>query len=246
MRAFGALATLSLVGLGPTLAHAQPPAAPPPPPPREITAEASFVGVTGNSSTQTLGLGGSVTLRPNGWEHTAKVAFVRAEDEGVVDAETFNALFKTAHTVTDRLSVFGEYIYFRDQFAGVDHRNLVNGGVSYLLLNEAVHKLMVTGGLGYANEQRTPPPNLSTAVLPVGAVYTAKLSDTSTFSNDFRLTLSLSEGDERWVTNIAALTAKLTTLLSLKVSNTVRWTNQPVDGREATDTTTSVALVATF
>jgi putative salt-induced outer membrane protein YdiY len=41
-------------------------------------------------------------------------------------------------------------------------------------------------------------------------------------------------------------TARMTTRLSLKVSNIARYVHQPVPGFNATDTITSFALVATF
>jgi ubiquinone/menaquinone biosynthesis C-methylase UbiE len=44
----------------------------------------------------------------------------------------------------------------------------------------------------------------------------------------------------------AAITARLTQLFSLKVSNTIRYAHAPVPGFKDTDTTTSVALVAKF
>ena len=145
-----------------------------------------------------------------------------------------------------RLALFGEYLYLRDEFSGIEHRNTFNGGVSYLLIDETRHQLKALVGLGFANEQRIPEPDLSAAVIPVGAIYTLRLSDTSNVTNDFRYTQSLDEGEDQWITNIAAVTAKLNALLSLKVSNTVRWANRPVVGRKGTDTTTAVALVATF
>jgi len=45
---------------------------------------------------------------------------------------------------------------------------------------------------------------------------------------------------------MATLTARLTTLLSLKVSNTVRYVHEPVIGFETTDTITAFALVLKF
>jgi putative salt-induced outer membrane protein YdiY len=42
------------------------------------------------------------------------------------------------------------------------------------------------------------------------------------------------------------VTVVITSLLSLKVSNIIRFANAPVPGFKATDTLTSVALVLTF
>src|SRR5262245_13761973 len=66
---------------------------PPPPPAREGTAEFAFVGTSGNSSTQALGLGGEVTFRPSPWVFNSKAAYVRNEADDVVEAESFAALF---------------------------------------------------------------------------------------------------------------------------------------------------------
>ena len=60
------------------------------------------------------------------------------------------------------------------------------------------------------------------------------------------MSVSFAESSDWRTANIVALTAKLTTLLSLKVSNTVRYVNAPVAGFEKTDSITSVALVAKF
>ena len=100
--------------------------------------------------------------------------------------------------------------------------------------------------MGYANERRVIGDTLSNAVFTAGAGYKLKLSSTAELSDDARAIVSLEDGDEWRAENIAALTAKLTTLLSLKVSNTIRFVNVPTIGFEQTDTVTAVALVAKF
>jgi hypothetical protein len=57
------LIELMVFSVFPRLALAQTPA--PPPPAREGSAEFAFVGTTGNSSTQTIGLGGELIYRPS-------------------------------------------------------------------------------------------------------------------------------------------------------------------------------------
>src|SRR6185503_1117688 len=71
------------------LAQAAPTAAPPPPPPpeREGSAEFAYVGTSGNSSTQTIGLGGEFIYRPSPWESKLKVSYVRNEVEDQVRAQ---------------------------------------------------------------------------------------------------------------------------------------------------------------
>lgn len=224
-----------------------PPASPPPPPPkREGTAEFAFVGTTGNASTQTMGVSGSVIFRPDLWVITNKAAFVRNESEDLLTAESFAYLFRAERILTERLGAFGEYAYFRDEFAGVLHRNSVLGGVSFKLVDTARQLFFVDGGLGYLNEQRLIGPDISTATYAWGAGYRVKISETAEFSDDFRFTGGFDDAGGWRIYENAALTARLTTLFSLKLGFTVRYEHEPVPGFETTDTTTAIALVAKF
>jgi putative salt-induced outer membrane protein YdiY len=219
---------------------------PPPPPPREGTAEFAFVSTTGNASTQTLGLAGELIFRPDTWVVRNRAAFVRSESESVLTAESFLYLFRAEKILTPRLSGFGEYSYFRDEFAGVDHRSNMLGGVSYKLVQLPAHTVFVDAGLGYLNEQRLVGDDVSTGTYAASAGYKWTISPNADFTNDFRYTGTFADADDWRTNNIAALTTQIVSVFSLKVSNTIRYSHQPVTGFETTDTLTSVALVAKF
>jgi putative salt-induced outer membrane protein YdiY len=231
----------------PALAQAPPaPAAPPPPPKQEGSAEFAFVGTTGNASTQTIGLNGELIVRPEQWVITNKAAFIRNESESELTAQSFGYLFRAARTLSPRLSAFGEYGYFRDEFAGVAHRNSLVGGVSYKIVDLPKHLFFADAGLGYINERRLKGDNVSSATWSLGAGYRWKISETAEFTEDFRMTGLFSDASDWRVLQAAAVTARLTKLFSLKVSNTIRYAHAPVPGFKDTDTNTSVALVAKF
>jgi len=164
---FGFLA-LALLGVFPARGYAQAPA--PPPPLREGSAEFAFVGTTGNSSTQTIGLGGEYVYRPAPWETKLKISYVRNKAEEELKAEAFVFAFRAQREVNPRLSGYGQYGYQRDRFAGILDRNTVEGGLVYSLIQPAPHKLIVDAGLGYANEQWLLGNNLSTATFGTGGV----------------------------------------------------------------------------
>jgi putative salt-induced outer membrane protein len=241
-----------VLSLLPRLAHAQTPATPPPPPAtppppeREGSAEFAFVGTTGNSSTQTIGLGGELIYRPSPWEAKFKVSYVRNESEDQLRAQAFVLTIRGQRPIRPRWSAYGQYGYQRDRFAGILDRNAAEVGLAYSWIEQAPHKLIVDGGLGYANEQRLAGNNLSTATLGGGLLYTLKISDTSELSEDAHLVFSLSDGSDWRYTNAVALTAKVSGIFSLKVSNTIRYLNLPVGAFRKTDGTTAVALVAKF
>jgi putative salt-induced outer membrane protein YdiY len=227
-------------------APAAAPAAPPPPPKQEGTAEFAFVGTTGNASTQTIGLNGTFIARPEKWVITNKASFVRNESESQLTAESFGYLFRAERALSPRVSTFGEYGYFRDEFAGVLHRNSLVGGISYKVIELPRHLFFTDAGLGYMNEKRAKGDDVSSATWSLGAGYKWKISATAEFTEDIRMTGLFADGNDWRVYQAAAVTAQLTKTFSLKVSNTIRYAHAPVPGFKNTDTQTSVALVAKF
>jgi len=240
-----ALLALALVSAVPKLAAAQ--AAPPPPPPRvEGTAEAAFVGTTGNASTSTFGLSGDVTHRPDSWSIKNMAGFVRNRAEGTTTAEVFLYGLRVEKSHSARLSSFGEYGYFRDEFAGVSHRNALAGGVSVKLLTGPVHLLSADGAVGYLDEKRLAGANVSSATYGGSLAYKWKISSTAEFTDEVRLTGLFDRAEDWRLGHVATVTTKLTDGISLKVSHTIRYAHFPVPGFKKTDTGTSIALVARF
>ena len=229
--------------LCPTPAFSQ---AAPPPPAREGSVEFAFIGTTGNASTQTIGLSGEAIVRPDRWVIRNRAAFVRNESDSELTAESFLYLFRTERVLNPRTSAFGDYAYFRDEFAGIEHRNGVLGGISYKLVDRAAHLLSVDGGLGYLNEKRAVGPDVSSPTYAFGGTYRWKLSATAELSEESRFTGTFDEADDWRVANIVSVAARLTSLFSLKASNTIRYANAPVEGFKNTDTSTAIALVAKF
>jgi putative salt-induced outer membrane protein len=237
---------VAIVLLTPLVASAQPAEPPPPPPKHEGSVEFAFVGTTGNASTQTLGLGGESIYRPAPWLWKNKAAFVRSKAESELKAQSLLFLSRAERSIRPRLAGFGEYGYFRDSFAGISHRNSVAGGLTFKLIETAAHLLSIDGALGYLHESRSVGEDVSTATYGTGTSYRWKLSETATVTDDLRFTGTLSEGEDWRVLQAAAVTARLTGLLSLKLSNTISFVNLPVPGFKSTDTNTSIALVAKF
>jgi len=240
--------TVALIVLAPTFALAQaPPAAPAPPPPRwERKAEASFVSTGGNTDTQSLGLGASVVFRAAPWTTESRVAFVRNEADDVETARSFTADLREARALSDRVEVFGRYGYLRDPFAGIDHRNTIDGGLGYKLLMGPVHTLRVDAGLGYTHEGRATGEAQSFALVNIGSAYKWQISQSADITDSAIFTQSLEEHDAWRFNNVFAISAAITKILSLKLSHDIKFNNSPVPGFEKTDRITSAAIVAKF
>jgi putative salt-induced outer membrane protein len=216
------------------------------PPIREGSAELSFVGTSGNTSTNSLGAGCAIVYRPEEWELTAKTAYVRTRSSAVLSAEAFDTTLRAARSLTPRVSAFSRYGHLRDRFAGIAHRHGIDAGISVRVVTAERHELTVSGGAGYSSERRVVAPDVNSAVVPLGVLYEVRLSDTARVGNDLAFVASLQDAGDRRFTNVATLTARLTSQLSLKVSNTARHLSQPAPDFEPLDTVTAIALVATF
>jgi putative salt-induced outer membrane protein len=227
----------------PALAQAQQAAPPLPPPHQEGSGEFSLVDTSGNASTQSVGVGAEYFARPESWEIHAKGMYVRNKSEDVLTAQSLSLLFRDARTLSPRLSAFGEYDFLRDRFAGIDARHQVLGGLAYKVIDVPSQRLAIDASLGYANEQRLLQPSISTPIWTAGADYRLKLSSSAELTDAAGFNESLSDGSDWRVQNIAAVSATITTLLSLKVSNTIRYVHEPVLGFKTTDSITAVALV---
>lgn len=234
----------ALSAAAPTFAQTPPPAEPPPR--WERKAEVSIVATSGNSDTQTAGLGASLVYRPGVWTTEAKAAFVRSEAANVETARSLAADLRQGRSLSPRVDVFGRYGFLSNEFAGIDARSTVDGGVGYKLLLGPTHALRADAGLGYSHERRVTGDDLAFALANFGAGYKWQISKTADFTEAALLTTSLEEGEDWRFNNALALTAAITSVFSLKASHEIKHAHAPVPGFEKTDTLTSVALVAKF
>ena len=236
-------------------AAAQPPAQPPPPPPRhEGTAEVAYVGTSGNSETSTFSLGGEYLFRPAQWTIRNRARMIRTETEARTETGTENELaadsllyaFRADRTITTRASVYGDYGYFHDRPAGVDHRHGITGGLTVKVLESERQSLQAEGGGGYLNERRLTGDDVSSAVYSAGTTYKLKISATSDLTDEIRFLGTFDNGDDWRFAHGISLTVAINTVFSLKASNLLRYANFPPPGFEKTDSTTAIALVASF
>ena len=219
---------------------------PPPPKPREGKAEFALVTTTGNASSQSIGAAGQITFRPPQWVIDGQTAFVRNEAENVVSAKSVAARGRASRVLTPLLQAFGQHSYLRDLFSGVVHRNSTEGGLAFQLLNTARQTFAADAALGFLNEKRTVGDSLSNPTAGTGGHYKLKLSETSDITEDAVLSFDLSDEGTWRLAQALALTAKVAAPLSLKISNTIRYVDEPVAGFNKTDTITSAALVLSF
>jgi len=217
-----------------------------PPPRREGGGELSLVNTTGNTDASAFGAGADFTLRPGKWVYEEKLQYIRTEDSGIVDAESLAERFRAGRVLNPHLNVFAEYGYLRDVFSGIDHRNTISGGLSFVVIDSKRQTFNIDGSLGYAKEQRPIDPTISTGIVTGGTKYRLRLTETAEFADDFALMESFYDSSDWRINHFIGVTAKISTIFALKVGNTLRYVNAPPTTREKNDSITSATIVARF
>lgn len=243
----------SLVSAGLLLAAAlplsaqEPPAPPPPPPPLwSGQGELSFVATSGNSDTQTLGVGAEVAWQPRPWSLAFKGAFVRNEADGEEKANSLAAMIRGARTFTPRFEAFARGDYLKNRFAGIGSRWSGEGGVAYAIFPAPPNKVKAEVALGYTAEDRLAAPDKSYPSARAGLFYEWQISKTAVYTEELSFIENLEDTSDWRIVNAGALTADVSTFLALKLSFAILYSNEPVPGFEKRDTTFSAAVVAKF
>jgi putative salt-induced outer membrane protein YdiY len=209
-------------------------------------AEVSYVATAGNSDATTAKLGSEVQYKPEDWTLFLRAAFLTSDNDVEARRHRVDGLLRASRNVSPRLELFGQLVYLRNTFAGINHSFYPLGGLAYALVEATPHSLKTRVGLGYGQENRLRQPSLSFATADAETAYRWTLSKTAELREDTTFTTNLQRSTDWRVANVASVAASLSPLLSLKVSHTVNYFNEPVPGYERVDTVTAAALVATF
>jgi putative salt-induced outer membrane protein len=218
----------------------------PPKPPWSGSLGLSFLSTTGNSQTQSLGFDLGVKRIPDPWGLEIVGKYLHSSKDGTTDAERSLLSVRAMRSLNERWSVFGGISVERDTFAGIDLRAFVEGGATYKLLTGPVHELAFDGGLTWTRENQTTGTDRSFLGGILGLAYQWKLSGTASLTERLRFYPDFDQTSAWRVTSETALKAALTGHLALQFGYDFRYSNEPVPGFHATDTATTVSLVASL
>lgn len=221
-------------------------AVPLPPPVWSVTGELSLLATSGNSSTRTLGLSSDAMHRAARSVTELHVGYLTSSADNITRARSTTLRARHAVTVTKQLGVFGRGAYARDRFAGIANRATIEGGLTYAATLPPRHSLQADAGVGFTSEARVGADTLRFAIATGSGQYGWAFRTGSEFQESATITADLGQGTNWRATNTLAVTVSMTTILSLKASNTVEYRHLPVPGFGRTDVRTAVALVFSF
>jgi len=226
-------------------AAAQTPATPPPPPPPLWDAQigASFVGTSGNSDTSSTGADFSAHRRGLVWQLESTATAVHSSSLDVTTAERYLGMLRAQRKLSRIVGLTSGIKLERDQFAGLDFRSVLDGGLSWALSRQPRWLLDAVTGIAWNHESRTVSPTIDHPVgllqllsrVPFGTA--GDTTQRFTFYPDF--SQSSAYRSEAELTAQAAMNSHL----ALKIGYLLRFANDPVPGFKKTDNTTTASVV---
>jgi putative salt-induced outer membrane protein len=230
---------MSLLGVARSAAG-QPPE---PPPAWDVMVGAAFVGTSGNTDTSTVGADFALNRRWPVWLFEAAALAISTTDDGEQTAERYLASFRGRRPLTSRIGLtIGERLE-RDQFAGIDFRSILDGGLTYVLVRQPRWTLDGLSSVAWKHENPLVGDDIDH---PVGVLQalnkfilgaSADTAQRLTYYPDFK-----DSSAYRWEAEITAQAA-MNSRLALKFGYLWRYSNAPVVGFVKGDNTTTASIV---
>lgn len=210
------------------------------------TAQLTFLNANGNTKSTTIGAN---EFFKYGWTKTSLEiagAALGSRQNGAVTAEQYGLSEKVLQKAGDRNYVFERVAWDKNRFAGIANRIDSTLGLGRELVKTERNLFILELGGGYVNEQRVKSPREDFASGRAYGKYTRTLSETAAFSQDAEYLHNFSDQDAYRLNTETALSASLTTHVSLKTSFVWKKVNVPPPGFAKNDTLTSVALIFNY
>ncbi|RUR35500.1 DUF481 domain-containing protein [Vreelandella populi] len=233
----------STVLVGP--AAANPFYAPPPPtddaPIFSGDAELGFTHLSGNTNSQTLIGKTRLTWLTGDFTHSLRGEVRNVSKDGETSAEQYLIAGRERFDFSGPHYLFGFARWEKDRFAGYDQQLSVIGGYGRQLLEGSRHSLSLEAGPGYRNDRLRDDDNERLAVAYSALAYHWGFSDYADIEQEMSVEYTSQNTTGR---SLTALTARLNSRMSLRLSHEIKHNSQPPDDTSVrTDNTTSASLL---
>ena len=214
--------------------------------PNKLSLGLSYLATSGNSSSQSGGLDFLYKHAFDPWGLEVAANYLRAEQDGKLTAKKLFGSVRGSRALDADFAVFASLSYLQDQFAGLDPRLLVAGGINYKFLKGPEHVLGFDVGLTWTRDDLVGDGSTSYAGGLAAAHYLWNVTKTAKVTEDLAFYPSFKQGSDWRVESMAGVQAAMSTSVALKLGWGFRYANRPVPGFGKTDTQTAVSLVVNF
>ncbi len=203
----------------------------PPPEPKiwTVTASAGLALTSGNSDTNTVNLAYDLTYDPQ----TRNIVksdglFLRGETEGELSAHRTGLNIRDEYSLTERIFVFGQNQYLKDEFKEIEYLIAPTGGIGYKLINTPETKLGIDGSAGVVWEKNTGIDDTSTsAALAVGQKLQHQLTESTVLTQAFAGLWKTEDFEDALFTIGVSIAASMSTRTQLKFEALDTYKNKP-------------------
>ncbi|NVF15058.1 MULTISPECIES: DUF481 domain-containing protein [Halomonadaceae] len=228
-----------------TAAYANPFYAPPPPkedaPVFSGDAELGFTHLSGNTNSQTLIGKTRLTWLTGKFTYSLRGEVRNVSKDNETSAEQYLVAGRERYELDGPHYLFGFARWEKDRFAGYDQQLSAIGGYGRQILENDTHTLSLEAGPGYRHDRLRDYDDERLMVTYTALDYRWEFSDYA----DIEQEMSLEYTDQNTTSrSLTALTARLNSKLSLRLSHEIKHNSQPPDDTsERTDSTTSASLL---
>lgn len=210
-----------------------------------VTASAGLALTSGNSDTSTINLAYDLTYDPQTKNIIKSDAlYFRGDTEGELSAHRTGINVRDEYKLTERIFVFGQNQFLKDQFKDIDFLVAPTGGVGYKIINTATTKFSVDGSAGVVWEKNPGFDVNTSGALATGEKLTHALTGNTTLSQTFMGLWKTDDFEDALFTLGVSIAASMSTRTQLKVEAIDTYKNKPpLQTIQANDVAVLISLV---
>lgn len=208
--------------------------------------EFGYVSTAGNTETTTINARADAKRETDTWRYQAHLDSLNSSEDDERSAERYYLTNKLDRKFAERSYIFGFASYEDDRFSGYDWQAVVAVGYGYRLLENDTMTWDVEAGPGYriAELDEGSEEEDEREIIARGHTrFTWQLSPQAVFEQEF----SVESGSDNTVSrSVTSLKSTIVDRLALKLSYTVKYTNEVPENTERSDRETAVTIVYSF
>lgn len=208
--------------------------------------EFGYVDTTGNTEETSVKSKADVSRERDAWRYTIFYDSLNTKSSGDRTAEKYFLSNRLAYAYSEHNYSFAYASYDDDRFSGFDYQATASVGYGRRIYNEKDLKWDVEVGPGYRYnkyDDTSTEDDSEELILRAYTKFVWGITDASEFSQ----ILSTEVGDENTISkSITGLKTEIIGALSLKISYTIKYTDEVPAARKHADTETAVTLAYSF
>lgn len=212
-----------------------------------FTGDAGLVSTSGNTELTSVNLGDKVELRAGAWKVAQQFSVVYGKSEGEVTTSLWRGALRGDRALGGRVALFVLTDFDRNTFAGIRARWSPQLGVSVRLVDSEREQLRAEVGAGYTWQRAVPPAaDREFAGGRAALAWQRRLGSRATLAQHVEALPNFKDGEDLRLNSETAVTAPITTGISLKASYVIRHDGRPEPDFKKTDRILTTGIQVTF